>query len=217
LAIAPATYGAVNELVIALGTWASLHTAAAGTTGVNEAAGGGYARQPITWTLSGNNALGNQVSIPCGAGRYVELGVFSTQTGYLLPAPSGLAGTASGTGGTFTAATYYWVVCAINWQGSTVASSEVSKTIAAGGSCALTWSAVTGASGYQLFRGTAPGAENVLVATTTATSCIDTGAAGIALSPPSTNTASTFVGSTAFSTGPLVVASGPVLATPSWT
>lgn len=63
------------------GKYISVHTGAAGTTGANEASGGGYARQ-LTTTTSGSDGTttGSQVEIPVAAGTYVEGGVYSAAT-----------------------------------------------------------------------------------------------------------------------------------------
>lgn len=63
--------------------YASIHTGAAGTTGANEASGGGYARQAITWTdgASDGSTVGSEVSFPVPAGTYVEIGFWSAATG----------------------------------------------------------------------------------------------------------------------------------------
>lgn len=77
-----ATRLASAAAVSALGSWISLHTGAgAGTTGANEATGGGYARKQTTWSDSaGTNRLGTAVNIPCAAGTYVEAGIWSAVT-----------------------------------------------------------------------------------------------------------------------------------------
>ena len=76
------THQAASNAIAALGTWISLHTAAAGTTGASEATGGGYARKQTTWTpgTTGVNT-GSEVNIPCAAGTYVEGGIFSAVSG----------------------------------------------------------------------------------------------------------------------------------------
>lgn len=66
-------------------TFASIHTAAAGTTGANEATGGSpaYARKPITWTdgASDGSTVGSQVTFDVPAGTYVEIGFWSASSG----------------------------------------------------------------------------------------------------------------------------------------
>lgn len=80
--------GAVNGVRALLTTntgWISLHTGAGGgTTGANEATGGGYAR--VSSVLGAPTAAtpavstGPQVNILCAAGTYVEGGIFSAVT-----------------------------------------------------------------------------------------------------------------------------------------
>lgn len=64
--------------------FASLHTAAAGTTGANEATGGSpaYARKAITWTdgASDGSTVGSQVTFDVPAGTYIEIGFWSAVT-----------------------------------------------------------------------------------------------------------------------------------------
>lgn len=66
-------------------TFASLHTAAAGTTGANEATGGTptYARKAITWTdgASDGSTTGSQVTFDVPAGTYIEIGFWTAVTG----------------------------------------------------------------------------------------------------------------------------------------
>jgi len=111
-----------------------------------------------------------------------------------LVTPTGFAATAVGSGGTFAAATYYWKVSATNAQGETLASAEVSAAIVANGSAGLSWTAVSGAAGYRIYRTTTAGAEGTspaLVAATTATTYTDTGTATTAGAVAAANTATT--------------------------
>lgn len=66
-------------------THASLHTAAAGTTGANEATGGSpaYARKAITFTdgSADGSTVGSQVTFDVPAGTYVEIGFWTAATG----------------------------------------------------------------------------------------------------------------------------------------
>lgn len=81
MAIPNATRQAAANAIAALGTWISVHTAAAGTTGASEATGGGYARKQTTWTPNGSGANnGSEVNIPVAAGTYVEGGIWSAVT-----------------------------------------------------------------------------------------------------------------------------------------
>lgn len=72
-----------SNAVAGIGNWISLHTGAGGgTTGANEATGGGYARvQSTPWTPNGTGTnTGPQVNILCAAGTYTEGGIFSAVT-----------------------------------------------------------------------------------------------------------------------------------------
>lgn len=84
MGIPNATHQAATNGITALGTYISLHTAAAGTTGASEATGGGYARQATVWGAATNAnpsvSTGSAVNVPCAAGTYVEGGVFSAAT-----------------------------------------------------------------------------------------------------------------------------------------
>lgn len=107
------------------------------------------------------------------------------------PAPTGLTAVAVAAGGTFAAGNYYWVVTGTDAYGETTASNEASAAVALNGECNLTWNALpNGTTGVKVYRGTAPGAENALIATLGAvTAYTDTGIAGGAGTPPAINTA----------------------------
>ena len=82
MGIPNATKQAQVAAVAALGNFISLHTGAGGgTTGANEATGGGYGRQATTWTpgTTGSES-GSNVTIPAAAGTYTEGGIFSAVT-----------------------------------------------------------------------------------------------------------------------------------------
>ncbi len=106
-------------------------------------------------------------------------------------APTLLTTTGSNTGGTLAAATYFYKITALNAAGESVGSNEQSAVVSGVGtnSVALTWGAVTGATSYRVYRGTATGAENVFYAPGNVTAFTDTGAANTAGTPPATSTA----------------------------
>ena len=89
--------------------------------------------------------------------------------------------TTSTTGGTLAAGTYYYKVTAtgnaiVGGAGETTGSVEKSvTTTGTTSSVSLSWPAVTNATGYKVYRGTAAGGENVYYTTTT-NSFTDTGA-----------------------------------------
>lgn len=83
MGIPNATHQAASNAIATLGAYISLHTGAgAGTTGANEAAGGGYARKPTGWTpnATGRNN-GSVVNIPAPPGTYTEGGIWSAVSG----------------------------------------------------------------------------------------------------------------------------------------
>jgi hypothetical protein len=107
----------------------------------------------------------------------------------VLSPPTGLAAAAVVGGGAFAAGTYFWEVTALTAIGETTVSNEASAVIALNGSANLTWNAPNGpVTGYRVYRGTASGAENVLVTTivgnTTNFTDTNVGAAG---NPPVAN------------------------------
>ena len=122
-----------------------------------------------------------------------------------IGAPVLTLGVTSTAGGTLAAATYFWKVTAIDAGGETVGSNEVTATTTGTTSSQpLSWPAIAGSTGFKVYRGTAAGAENTLVATLGAvTSYTDTGAAGTAATVPAANTA-TAAGLTTTSTGNFV-------------
>jgi hypothetical protein len=105
-----------------------------------------------------------------------------------LGPPKNLAGSAGGTGGTLTTGTYYYKVTAIDGAGGeTNASAEVSVAVTSPQVVTLTWNVVPNAFGYNVYRGTSPGGETLLVGTnlpvlqvapgTLTVTFVDTGAA----------------------------------------
>jgi hypothetical protein len=94
-------------------------------------------------------------------------------------------GTTAGSGGTHTAGQKYWKITALNASGETIASNEVSALLTSTSTQTLNWAAVPGSTGFNIYRGTAAGQENVLVATVgVVATYIDTGVAGTAQQPP---------------------------------
>ncbi|MGH7136013.1 MAG: hypothetical protein ACREHD_09750, partial [Pirellulales bacterium] len=105
--------------------------------------------------------------------------------GATLPAPAAPTLTPS-SGGILTAAKYYYEITALSPSGETTPSPEQSVTVGANGEVTVNWTAVAGASGYNIYRGTASGGETLVgAANAAATSFLDTGAA----SPPAINSA----------------------------
>jgi len=71
----------------------------------------------------------------------------------LLAVPVLNSATGSATGGVLAANTYYYVICALNANGDTLVSNEVSVTVmGTTSSIKLDWNIVAGASGYKIWR-----------------------------------------------------------------
>lgn len=101
-----ATHQASADAVKALGSWIAVYTAAAGTTGANEATGGSYARQQTTWTSGTTGVVnGSAVIVPVPAGTYVEAGINSAVTAGTFVGSAAFTGgnvTVSGSGASIT-------------------------------------------------------------------------------------------------------------------
>ena len=102
MAIPNGTRQAASNAMAALGSWISVHTAAAGTTGASEATGGGYGRRQTTWTPNGSGTNnGSEVNVPVAAGTYVEGGIWSASSAGTFVASAAFGGgnvVVSGTG-----------------------------------------------------------------------------------------------------------------------
>jgi hypothetical protein len=110
--------------------------------------------------------------------------------------------TPSAAGGTLAAGVYYYRVAAIVGGVESVGSNEFTvTTTGATGSVALTWLAVTGATGYRVYRGIASGAENVFYAPGAVTTYTDTNAASSVGSPRTDKGTWWVVGSSNSTTG----------------
>lgn len=114
---------------------------------------------------------------------------YTGRIGRTIAAPVLTLGAITTTGGTFAAATYFWVVTAINESGESLVSNEITSAIAINGTAPMSWPAIDQATGYKVYRGTVTGAENKLVATLGAvTSYTDTGTAGTVVTLPTADT-----------------------------
>jgi hypothetical protein len=122
------------------------------------------------------------------AGPSVEFIVHTGNTPS-VGAPVITLGTAA-SGGSFAAGTYFWKLTATNTAGETIGSNELTATLTANQKQPINWTAITGADGYRLYRGTVAGGEDVLVAEisggTTAT-YTDLGGAGTSATVPLTD------------------------------
>ena len=124
--------------------------------------------------------------------NYISLTPPTANTATIVP--STLSGVSSSTGGTFTAGTYYWKITAVTANGESTAGNEITATLTGSTSSdALTWTQVTGATGYKVYRGTTSGGQNILVTTIGSGSTVtytDTGTAGTSATAPVVNNAS---------------------------
>lgn len=151
-----------------------------------------------TWQFDMNRARVVAASAPIDVSRYIlwYLKAFTTAqigTCYTIGlAPTITVATPSTSGGALADATYYYRVAALTAGGETPASNEVVVTISGGagaGSVALTWTAVTGATGYQVYRGTTAGAQTTYYTPGNVTTWTDVGGAPAGSeSPTSTGT-----------------------------
>lgn len=116
-------------------------------------------------------------------------GVLSPQTYDIttIAVPASITISPSTSGGTLPAGAHFYVVTALNANGETIASAEVT-TVNTGSTSSnlIGWGAVTGASGYRVYRGTVTGLESVYY-TASGTSYTDTNAAVTGTATPPTN------------------------------
>lgn len=148
------------------------------TSGSFQLAFNGVSSVSIPWNTTAaalSTSINGMASI--GAGNVAVTDVGST-------APVITLGTAT-SGGAFTAGSYFWVVTAVVGGVESVASNELTATLSANQEQPLNWGAVASATNYNIYRGSATGAENILVATVGAvTTYLDTGTAGTSGLPP---------------------------------
>src|SRR5262249_4590531 len=95
---------------------------------------------------------------------FVGLGSIALVGTAVLPGGPTNVAASVGSGGSLAAGSYFYLVTARVGGGETPASAEVKATVPAAGSgkVTLTWNAVSGATGYKVYRGTASGGENVV-------------------------------------------------------
>lgn len=102
-----------------------------------------------------------------------------------IPAPVQSASSTATTGGTLAAATYYYVITGTTAAGETLSSNEISQvTTGATSTVTVNWTAVTGATGYRIYRGTSAGGESVYYAVGAVATYVDTNAASTGGTPP---------------------------------
>lgn len=124
-------------------------------------------------------------------------GALQAISNFAFQAPVGneaptLSATPSGTGGSFASGEYWWGVTAVMPWGETAPSNIVSEILSGStSSVALSWSEVTDAIGYNVYRGTSAGSLTTLVdqiGSGATLSYTDTGSAGTSVTAPSMDT-----------------------------
>jgi len=155
-----------------------------------------------TITVNANAAIPSNFIIVYGPGGSIAAGPGFTITSQATPIRSATGfqqldlGVSSaptltpGTSGTLALGTYYYCITSIpSSGGQTQCSAEAHITLTgAQDSIGLTWTADSSANTYEIYRGPTSGGETVYYSSST-NSYTDTGAAGTAASPPTTNTA----------------------------
>lgn len=108
----------------------------------------------------------------------------------VLATPTGVSAALAAAGALTIGQAYYYKVTATGAQGETLPSAEATATPTSGNqSITVSWTAVTNAVGYNVYRGTTPGGENFLVgSTTSAVTFTDNGTTGAAATLPASNT-----------------------------
>lgn len=144
--------------------------------------------QSATVAIRGVSNLTSGAAIAAGAKLTTDSTGRAT-TATTLAAPVITDGGAA-SGGSFAADDYFWVVTAVNEKGETVVSNELTKALTLNQKFTINWSAITGATGYRIYRGTTTAVYDTLVANVgLVTTYADLGAAGTAATPPTSNTA----------------------------
>jgi hypothetical protein len=106
-----------------------------------------------TWRDAEPTAVVSQSILETGPHRRPDLN---------LQAPAGVTAVASGGGGVLTSGTYYYEVTAFGPNGESLPSDEVSAQVAGPGKVDVSWTAVTGAGGYRVYRAPFPGRDQML-------------------------------------------------------
>jgi hypothetical protein len=111
----------------------------------------------------------------------------------ILARPASPRVSTSSAGGSLASGTHYFKVVALLDSGGSrahsAASTEVSISVSSGAAVVVSWSAVSGATGYRIYRGTSAGGERVYRDTgSTSTTCTYTGSGESSGTPPGTGT-----------------------------
>jgi hypothetical protein len=147
------------------------------------------------------------IQAPASAGRTFADGTITTGSPYLVsPAlasfqptdigrqivacapPSLTSATPSGSGGTILAGTWYYVITATLAGGETTVSNEVSAvTTGSTSSVVLVWASVTGATGYNIYKGSTSGGELLFHSVGAVTTYTDIAPDTLTVAPPTVN------------------------------
>jgi len=121
-------------------------------------------------------------------------GVMTAPTVPSCATPGTVTPGTSTSGGTLAAATYFYKITALNAAGETLPSPEASQiTTGSTSSVSLSWSAVTNATGYNVYRSNSTGTEKLLTTLGNVLSYIDVGPFYVGtVSPPAANTTAGF-------------------------
>lgn len=106
-----------------------------------------------------------------------------------LSVPTSTSATATSSG-SLAAGTYYYKITALNSNGETTGSNEVSAVVDGAVTTAVyvSWSSVTGASSYRIYRATSTNNQNIYFEDADGSPYIDTGTTSVAGSVPTGNT-----------------------------
>ncbi|OYV51877.1 MAG: hypothetical protein B7X10_00435, partial [Burkholderiales bacterium 21-58-4] len=152
----PVVVGASGEVML---SW----TAVAGATGYNVYRSTSSSFTPGPGTVLATQVVGGGTTSALDPGSGNPGSPPPTNTATILD-PTQAAPTTSATGGSLSAGTYYYEVTALTANGQTTANSERSVLVAGpNGQVTVTWAFVQGATGYNIYRGSTSGGENVLV------------------------------------------------------
>jgi hypothetical protein len=136
--------------------------------------------------LTGNAALTWTILQRASDGSYPVISYATSG----LAAPVQTAPSTATSGGTLAAGTYYYKITALNANGETIASNEVSQvTTGSASTVTLNWQNVAGATGYRIYRGVTVNGENTYYQVGAVLTYADTGSAGTVGAPPTSTTA----------------------------
>jgi len=160
-----------------------------GSSMVSSLNGGGAATAGISWAIGNLPAAAGSLGYPQPLPSFVML---QNDPNYPLASPTGVSVSDGGTGGNLSAGTYLWVVTALDVNGETLASASATLALGASGHKAtVSWTAVTNAAAYNVYRTVANGSAGteLLSGQSASSPYTDNVADGsLTVSPPSSNT-----------------------------